>query len=168
MSTIADHVRLAREYFGQQPRAAQIEDPVVRVERIGPLRFRATDGEGHEAESDLPPEIGGTHQAMAPGSLLRSALGTCGATSITLEAASRGIELTRLEVEVSSNSDHRGLLGFDGVEPGPLSMRIRYRLASATASEEELRSLVSTAERISPVSSALRRQLAVEVEIQAG
>lgn len=116
---VADRVRHAREVFTARPDLATVDDTAVTVRRRGDLHFRATDAAGRHVDTDMPADIGGENRAMTPGTLLRAALGTCDATTIALEAAARGIELERLEVEVASTSDHRGLLDVDGAKPGP-------------------------------------------------
>ncbi len=163
---IAERVSAAREHLRQHPDAGRVEDTTVVVGRIDGLRVRAVDANGFSVEADMPVGIGGSLAAMTPGTLLRAALGTCDATTLALEAAARGIELSRLEVEVSSVSDDRGLLGFEGVQAGPEITRVRYRLASADASEQELISLVEYTERHSPVLSSLRDATRVDVAIE--
>jgi uncharacterized OsmC-like protein len=165
---IASRIRAACSFFAQNPAAARVEDLPIRAEWLGGLRVRATDGDGRTVETDMPREIGGTGERMTPGTLLRTALAACDATRIAMAAAQRGVELSRLEVEVTSTSDLRGLLGLDGVEPGPLGVGMRYRLASETAGEDELRALAEEAERCSPVLSALRREIPVSVELDLG
>jgi OsmC-like protein len=53
-----------------------------------------------------------------PGTLLRMAIGSCAATTLAMRAAAEGIPLARVEVVVSGESDHRGLLGVGGSRPG--------------------------------------------------
>jgi organic hydroperoxide reductase OsmC/OhrA len=68
-------------------------------------------------------------------------------------------------VVVSSESDHRGLLGLDQVDAGPLELRLRYLLEAPGVPAERLAALVDWAERHSPVSTAARRELPVAVEV---
>ena len=163
---ISARVHEVRGLLDADPQLAQAHDPAVLVERVGPLQFRAVDDAGRAVSSDLPAVVGGADAHMTPGTLLRAALGCCDATALALEAAARGIELSRLEVSVESDSDHRGLLGFPDVEPGPLSVQVRYRLASANATDDQLRALVDHAEQHSPVLSALRREVPVQIDVQ--
>jgi hypothetical protein len=54
-----------------------------------------------------------------------------------MEAARDGIELTELEVSVESESDFRGVLGVDSsVNPGPLAVRVRTRVAASNATDD--------------------------------
>ena len=165
---LGEQVGGVRQFLAEHPDVAQVVDPVVRVRRVGPLGFLAEDDQGHLVGSDMPVEVGGAAAHMAPGSLLRSALGTCEATRVAMEAAVRGVELSTLEVEVESTSDHRGLFGIADAEPGPLTMAVRYRLASPTASKDELHALVTEPGFRSPVLSALTRIVAVDIDIAPG
>ena len=94
------------------------------------------------------------------------AVGACAATSLAIRAAQEGMELERVEVSVASQSDHRGLLGLDGVSPGPLGLRVRYRLSAPGVPAERPRALVDWAERHSPVTAAARRPLPVTVALE--
>jgi uncharacterized OsmC-like protein len=166
--TVGSRIQAACGFFAQNPAAARVEDPAVQASWLGGLRVRITDSYGHTVDADMPSEIGGTGAYMTPGTLLRSALAACDATRIAMAAAQRGVKLFSLEVEVTSTSDLRGLFGFDGIEPGPIEVGMRYRLASDTASEDELRALADEAERCSPVLSAVRREIPVSVELELG
>jgi DNA-binding SARP family transcriptional activator len=58
-------------------------------------------------------------------------------------------------VVVESESDHRGMLGVaDEVAPGPLQVRVRYRLSAPGVPAERVRALVDWAERHAPVNAA--------------
>ena len=84
--------------------------------------------------------VGGGATAPTPGWLMRAALAACDASTVVIEAARAGVELTDLTVTVESESDSRGALGVDAsIPPGPLSVRVRIELAAANASADELR-----------------------------
>jgi uncharacterized OsmC-like protein len=55
--------------------------------------------------------VGGAATAPSPGWLLRASHVACDATLIAMRAAEEGVELSRLEVAVDSESDDRGILG---------------------------------------------------------
>lgn len=165
---ISARVHEVRGLREAEPQLRREHDPAVRVERIGPLQFRAVDDAGWAVCSDLPALVGGTEEHPTPGTLLRAALGCCDATALALEAAARGIELSRLEVAVDSESDRRGLLGVAGAEAGPLSMHASYRLASPNATDDDLRAVLEHSLRHSPVLSALRREVRVLTTVQLG
>ena len=90
----------------------------------------------------MPASVGGAGSSPSPGWLFRAALASCEATLIAMRAAVQGIQLSRLEVAVDSESDDRGILGLDeGVPAGPLRIHVRVRLASPDATEGELRNI---------------------------
>ena len=110
--------------------------------------------------TDMPVELGGSGDQVTPGWLFRAGMASCAATSITLAAASEGIELTALEVEVCSRSDARGLLGMsepDGapVHAGPFDVELRVTVAANGSSPQALKTLVEGCLGHSPVPSAL-------------
>jgi uncharacterized OsmC-like protein len=102
--------------------------------------------------------------------MLRAAHAACDATLVAMRAAQEGIDLTTLEVTVDSDSDDRGLLGVEGsdgsVPAGPITTRVRYRLAADGVPAERLEALVEWAEAHSPVADALRREVPVAVEVE--
>ena len=76
---------------------------------------------------------------------------------------------TDLQVSVESESDFRGVLGVDpSVPAGPLSVRVRIRLAAIDATDDQLREIVERAESRSPVRDALARELPMKTEIATG
>lgn len=124
------------------------------------------DGKHGTVRTDMTKTVGGNEAAPSPGWLLRAALAACDATLVAMEAARAGVKLTRLEVSVESNSDSRGMLGVDdSVEPGPLAMDVRIRLAADDASSDQLREIAERVEARSPVSDAVARAVPVTTEI---
>jgi uncharacterized OsmC-like protein len=135
------------------------------------LRCRVETPEGAVVVTDMPAGVGGQGSAPSPGWVARAAQASCDATLIAMRAAELGVPLQRLEVTVDSESDDRGLLGMDEAVPaGPLSSRIRVRIAAEGVDPARLRELVEWADRHSPVSDAVRRAVptTVEVDPQSG
>ena len=117
----------------------------------------------------MPPSVGGEGSAPSPGWLFRAALASCDATLIAMRAAAQGIQLSRLEVAVDSESDDRGILGIDEAVPaGPLRIRVRVRLASPDASDAELRKIADWGDRHCPVSDGARRPTETIMEVETG
>lgn len=115
---------------------------------------------GSDLVTDMPVELGGTGDQVTPGWLFRAGMASCAATSITLAAASEGLELTALEVDVGSRSDARGLLGMsepDGapVHAGPFDVELRVTIAANGSTPLALKTLVESCLGHSPVPSAL-------------
>jgi uncharacterized OsmC-like protein len=162
---IARAVRAATAHLRAHPEEGRVADRAANVVLTQGLRCRGTDPVGHAVVTDMPAELGGADTGPTPGTLLRMALGSCAATTLAMRAAAEGIPLARVEVVVSSESDHRGLLGVDQVAAGPLELRLRYRLEAPGVPADRLRALVAWAERHSPVSGATRRDLPVTVEL---
>ena len=168
MESIRTAIEQASTYLAENPEAARATDAAATAVREHGLRFRI-EGPWSPLTSDMSKSVGGDASAPSPGWLLRAALSACDATLVAMEAARDGIELTELEVSVESDSDFRGVLGVDpNVHPGPVSMRVAYRLAASNANDEQLRAIVHRAEAHSPVRDALAREIAMTTEIAIG
>jgi uncharacterized OsmC-like protein len=84
-----------------------------------------------------------------------------------MEAAREGVRLRSLEVEVDSESDDRGILGIDDSVPaGPLSTRIRIRVAADGVEEGSLREVVARGAGRCPVCDATKRAVVVSLDIE--
>ena len=168
MESIRNAIEQASSYLAENPEAATATDSAATAVREGGLRFRI-EGPWSALTSDMSKSVGGDASAPSPGWLLRAALAACDATLVAMEAARDGIELTDLQVSVESATDFRGVLGVDPtVNPGPLSMRVAYRLAATNATEDQLRAIVQRAESHSPVRDALVREVPMTTHIAIG
>lgn len=170
MAEIRQSIEGVVKFFEENPQKGRINDTAaVAVVEEG-LRCRASGPRGAVLLSDMPRSVGGGGAAPTPGWLLRAALANCDATVIAMRAAQLGIVLTMLEVSVDSESDDRGLLGIgnDPVPAGPLSMRVRVRIAADDIAPEQLREIVEWAEAHSPVGDAIRRSVPLSTEIKIG
>lgn len=159
----------------RRPQSGHVHDEPATARWQGDGRVRTEHANGTALHTDLPAELGGSGEQVSPGWLLRAALAGCVATRIAMHAASRGIELQRLEVEAHSHSDLNGLLGQpleDGLAPpaGPLATRVLVRIAASGVPPATLRELVEQGQALSPVSSALERSvpLSLETEVVEG
>ena len=165
MGTIREAIEKASDYLRENPDAATGTDAVAMAVREDGLRFRVEGPKG-QLTTDMSESVGGGATAPTPGWLLRAALASCDATTVAMEAARDGIELTDLTVTVESESDFRGVLGVDGsVPPGPVAVRVRIELTAPDATEDELRTIVQRAESHSPVRDALAREVSMTTEI---
>ena len=76
---------------------------------------------------------------------------------IAMRAARLGINLTKLEVAVESDSDNRGILGLDDhISAGMSSLRTNVQIAADNANPDQLEELVQWAEKHSPVGCTVR------------
>ncbi len=165
MDSIRSAISQASDYLAEHPDEAIGTDSAATAVREDGLRFRV-DGPWASLMSDMAKSVGGGASAPTPGWLLRGALAACDATLVAMEAARDGVDLTELEVSVESESDFRGILGVDSsVHPGPLSVRVRTRVAAVNATDDQLRTIVERAESRSPVRDALARDVTMTTEV---
>lgn len=69
-----------------------------------------------------------------------------------MRAAQLGISLSKLEVTVESDGDHRGILGLDDqISAGASALRTKVRIGADNAAPGQLEDLVRWAEKHSPV-----------------
>ena len=167
MESIRQAVETVSERLARDPEAGAGPDTTAVAVRDHGLRFRITGPNG-EVFSDMAESVGGGASAPTPGWLMRAALAACDASTVVIEAAREGIELTDLTVAVDSESDSRGALGVDdSIPPGPLSVRVRIELAATNASADKLRGLAERVQARSVVGDALARPIPVTTEIVA-
>jgi uncharacterized OsmC-like protein len=164
MESIRTAIETAANYLRVFPDKGAGTDAAATATREEGLRFRVAGPNG-EIVSDMSKSVGGGATAPSPGWLMRAALASCDATTVAMEAARDGIELTDLTVTVDSETDFRGVLGVDDVPPGPRTVRVRIEVAAANATEDQLREIVRRAESRSPVRDALARELSMSTEV---
>jgi uncharacterized OsmC-like protein len=124
-----------------------------------------------EILTDLPAELGGDGEGVTPGWLMRAGLAACAASSIVLSAAAEGIELESLELTAGDRSEVSGLLGMtdEGGARVPAEfrdVRLLVRISAPGVPRERLQALIERANERSPVSSALRQAVPVELRLE--
>ena len=169
----AEHIRAAIEratgYLTEHPDEARSTDSAATASVVEGLVVRVTGPRGETITTDMVPSVGGTASAPSPGWLLRAAEASCVATLIAMRAAMLGVTLDALEVTVDSESDDRGLLGIDPATPaGPLSGRVRIRLAAAGVDAAELEQMAHWGVEHCPVCDALERAVPITTEVTTG
>lgn len=169
---VAQALQRARQVLARRPDLGVHDDSAATAVWDGGTQVTTSHADGTRVVSDMPAELGGAGQHITPGWMFRAGMASCTATTLALTAASEGIELSLLEVRVTSRSDTRALLGVtqaDGsaVPPAPTDFRLHVRLAAAGASAERLRALVGLALARSPLTNTLPRPtpLAVTVDV---
>lgn len=165
-SPIRESVERLASHFAANPQdAVSLDKPAVATLESG-LRCKAVGPKGETLITDMPSAIGGHNSAPTPGWYLRAALANCDATMIALRAAQLGIELTTLEVTVTSKSDNRGLITDAAAVPaGPLSVHVTVRIGAKGVPADALLDLARWAEIHSPIGDALRRAVPLTAEI---
>jgi uncharacterized OsmC-like protein len=164
-------VQRTAKILTRRPAAAVHADSPALARWIGGLRVEAVGSGEPGLVTDVPAALGGEGEGVTPGWLARAALANCTATCIALAAARAGIALERLEAEVRSRSDTRGLLGLAGpsgaVDPGPGDVELILRIAAPGTSPERLRALAADAQALSPLMSLFQHATPVRLSIEA-
>jgi uncharacterized OsmC-like protein len=171
---VGEHISKAmqrvRAVLARRPGAGIHADEPATARWDEGLRIVTRHANGTQMTTDMPAELGGEGNQVSPGWLLRAGLASCLATRIVMEAAATGICLTRLEVIAKSTSDTGGLLGMTGdsgerITPGPSEVQLAVRLGATDVAPGQLRAMIDTSFRCSPVSAALERAVPVGLHI---
>ena len=156
----------ARNLFLGRPSAAKKKNAFAKATWAGGLRCEVNGPENEAATTDMPAPLGGQGGGANPGWLLRAAMASCTATAIAMKAATAGIELERLEVEVNSETDARGLVGIEDVPTNLDQITMRISISASNATKYDLLELAKSGNAISPVSATLQQISTVKTEVQ--
>jgi len=168
MEKIASAIAAASQYLTDHPEEARYTDSLARATLQAGLQVTVRGDSGEELTTDMPWSIGGTGSAPSPGWYLRAAEAACVATLIGMRAAQLGIEIGRVEVDVTSESDDRGILGLgDDVPAGPLSTSIKVRFSGASVEHHALSELADWAVAHCPVVDAVMRAVPILVDVSS-
>lgn len=152
--------------IAEQPEKARVKNPPATASLVDGLKCQVTGPAGEATVTDMPAGVGGGASAPSPGWFMRAALASCNATCIAMRAAKRGINLARLQVTVSSETDNRGLLGIDDdVSAGMRPLRVHVRIRAPGTPGEELSELVREACSHSPVGCTDATSAQVDVQV---
>lgn len=113
---------------------------------------------------DIGKSEGGNNAGPGPGILERGALGSCLAMAYSQQAAVMEVPIDRIEIDVESDFDARGMFAIDDRPPGFEGLRYKVYIES-TASEEEVQKVIDKADRHSPVLDDFKRAIPVEREV---
>ncbi|HXX08664.1 MAG TPA: OsmC family protein [Pseudolabrys sp.] len=162
---IRDAIDNVVKFISANPEKARVKNAAATAALKSDLSFAINGPNGEAAVTDMPKGIGGGGGVPQPGWLLRAALASCTGTVIAMRAAKLGITLDRLEVNVDSQSDNRGLLGLDdNVSAALIGLRTVVRVRASNAADADLQALVQWADAHSPVACTLRNALAANIE----
>ncbi|MGW7405543.1 OsmC family protein [Streptomyces sp. NPDC054833] len=113
-------------------------------------------------ESDEPTALLGTDKAASPGEYVLQALAGCYAVTFSTIAATRGIELSSLRLDMQIDFDLRGFLALDeAVRPGAQGIRVSVRAESPNATTEQLQELTEHVQKRSPIRDTLANPVTV-------
>jgi uncharacterized OsmC-like protein len=164
-------IHRAQTVLRRRPDMGVHDDSPVTSRWQGGTRVVSRHENGTEIASDMPSELGGSGDHVTPGWLFRAGLASCAATSIAMTAAAEAIELTTLEVRVTSRSDARGLLNMTDergalIYAGPSDLQLHVRISASNATPERLRALVEAACRCSPIPNVVQNAAPLELQIE--
>lgn len=156
----------------RRPETGLHDDAPATAQWQSGTRIASRHPNGTQVQTDMPTELGGSGDQVTPGWLFRAGVASCLATCIAMRAASAGIELSALEVRASSRSDLRGLLRMrdtagEIVGAGPSDVRLVVRIKAHGIRPEQLRDLVEESHQCSPMPTALRNAVPIELRIEA-
>ena len=167
MADIKESIEKAVQFLTENPAEARYTDSRATARLGESLRIDVEGPEGARIVTDMPGGVGGQGEHPSPAWFYRAGMASCVASTIAMEAAREGIELSSLEVEVDSESDDRGILGIDeSVPAGPLSTRIQVRAKADGVDDGRLRQILETGANRCPVCDATKRAVDVSLELQ--
>lgn len=169
MSTtrIREAIEKTAKALAENPQKARVKNAAAIATVEDGLRCRVTGPAGELLHTDMPPGMGGAGSAPNPGWLMRAALASCNATGIATRAAKAGINLTKLEVSVSSETDSRGVLGLDeNISAAMKPLKMLVKISAPGTSAEELQKLVHWVCSHSPVGTTDPSAATVDVQVE--
>ncbi|HEX7038499.1 MAG TPA: OsmC family protein [Trueperaceae bacterium] len=123
-------------------------------------------GEPFVLHGDEPPVLLGANAGPNAVELVLQALAFCYAVGFAANAAAKGIELTRLDIDVEGDLDVRPFLGLTAARPGFTAVRARARVSSPNATRRQLEELSRYVQETSPVRDCLANPVPVETAIE--
>ena len=165
--SIAEALERASAYLTEHPEEARYRDSFARASLVSGLLVNVSGPGGETMTTDMPRGIGGGASVPSPGWYFRAAAASCVVALVGIRAATLGIALSGVEVEVDSESDDRGILGLsDAIPSGALSVKVVVSIRAAGRSGAELDGLARWAIDHCPVIDTVRRAVAVEIEVR--
>lgn len=117
---------------------------------------------------DEPPHLLGDDTAPNPSEAVLAALGSCLSVGLHANAVARGIQLTKLELELEGDINVTAVWGVGDLDPtkplGFTDIRVKVHL-DGNASREELDDLVKHSNIWSPVANTMRNPVKLEVKL---
>jgi uncharacterized OsmC-like protein len=141
------------------------------AQRTVTTKVRLFDGTTCEVEHkhwkfkvDIGKSEGGNDAGPGPGILERGALGSCLAIGYSQQAAIMGVPVSKIEVDVESDIDARGMLNLHDQPPGFKELRYKVYIDSP-ASEADVMKVIDKVDKYSPVLDDFRRAIPVKKEV---
>jgi uncharacterized OsmC-like protein len=118
--------------------------------RLGDTLLCEVEEAAWRTRVDQPVEEGGTGSAPQPGQMMRASIAAGLAMGYRQWGARLDVAIDGVEVDVLCESDTRGQLGIEGVAVGWQRIIVVVRISS-DAPEADVRRVVETADRLSPL-----------------
>ncbi|MET7542293.1 OsmC family protein [Streptomyces sp. NPDC005507] len=117
-------------------------------------------------ESDEPAALLGSDTAASPAEYVLHALAGCYAVTFATHAASRGIELSSLRLDMEVDFDLQGFLGLDeDTRAGAQEIRVTVHAESPNTPREGLQELTDLVQRHSPIRDTLAHEVRVATNL---
>lgn len=159
-----------KEAFERNQKALKLRPS--KAKSTATTKVRLFDGTTCEIEHkhwkfkvDIGKSEGGNDAGPGPGILERGALGSCLAIAYSQRAAVLDIPIDKIEVDVESDFDARGMLHITDDPPGFEALRYKVYIESP-APEAEIMQIIEDADRHSPVLDDFKRAIPVEREVK--
>ncbi|MGM0547627.1 MAG: OsmC family protein [Bacteroidota bacterium] len=158
-----------KEAYERNRRAVELRPQKGKSTAVTKVRlYNGTTCEVQHKEWTLKVDVGksegGNDAGPGPGILERGALGSCLAMAYSQQAAIMGVPVDRIDVDVESDFDARGMFGIDDRPPGFEELRYNIYIES-TADEEEVQKVIDKADRHSPVLDDFKRAIPIERDV---
>jgi uncharacterized OsmC-like protein len=115
--------------------------------------------------TDWPREIGGDDSGPSPGEAILGALGGCVAMTYVTKAATRGVHIDELQVNIEATVDLRGVFELAAVRAGLASAIVTVKVRSA-ADDATLDELGQAVTRASAVFDSLANPVPLRLAVQ--
>ncbi|MCD6728285.1 MAG: OsmC family protein [Solirubrobacteraceae bacterium] len=151
------------ERCSNDPEAAQTSW-TARTQWTGGFRSASYVREHAPIVTDEPKGLAGSDTAPNPVEYVLAALGSCLTVGYTAAAATQGIELRSLEIEVKGDLDLRVFLGLDKGHAGYSRIEVTAHVDS-DADEDQLQRLHESVIATSPVGHTLENPIALRARL---
>jgi uncharacterized OsmC-like protein len=151
--------------------ATRWQEGTHSVTEIGPfIHAGKTDESRREGQfklqGDEPPVLLGNNHGPNAVELCLAALGFCYAVGYVANAAAKGYEIAELSYDVEGDIDLHAFLGLGQGRPGFTEIRVRSRVKSPNATQEQLEELCQYVQDTSPVRDILANPVPVHTELE--
>ncbi|MDY0885195.1 OsmC family protein [Dongia soli] len=171
-------IRETQEAVRKQPELGKVTFKIngkatgglAAVSQTGPLLQNGQADEARNGKSSLisdePVALLGTDTGMNPAEHVLHALAGCYTVTLAAMAASKGIDLNELELDLSFDIDLNGFLGLDkSVRKGAQAIKVDVKMSSDAASRAQLEELIRELPNNSPIHDTLANPVKIATRL---